>query len=269
MSDRARGLDHVVHAVRDLAAARSAYRALGFTTTPPALHPWGTGNSLVQLDRAFVEILSVEAPEKILPPAAGMFSFGQFNVDFLAAREGMSMLVFSSDDALADGRRWRDAGLATYAPFEFSRTATLPGGEQVTVAFSLSFVTDPGMPGVAWFVCQQHFPEHFWKAEYQRHGNGASRMRCVWMQAEEPASHAAFLAALFPGESSLSEVDGGLDLELGYGRVALRTPAALGARFPGQPLPPRAAGPVFAAVSVEATAAPRQACVHGLVVDLC
>ncbi len=71
MRSGVRGLDHVVHAVRDLHAARSAYAALGFTTTPPALHPWGTGNSLVQLDRSFFEILSVEAPEKIVAASAG------------------------------------------------------------------------------------------------------------------------------------------------------------------------------------------------------
>ena len=69
-----RGLDHIVHAVHDLGAVQRQYAALGFTTTPPALHPWGTGNTLVQLDRSFVEILSVEEPSKIAAPAAGEFA---------------------------------------------------------------------------------------------------------------------------------------------------------------------------------------------------
>lgn len=251
MSNQTRGLDHVVHAVRNLGQAASAYGALGFTTTPQAMHPWGTGNSLVQLDRSFFEILSVEAPEKIAPAGAGEFAFGQFNVDFLAAREGMSMLVFSSDDARADGERWREAGLDTYAPFDFSRTATLPGGEEVKVAFSLSFVTHPQMPGCAWFVCQQHFPEHFWKPDYQQHENRAKSMQCVWVQAEDPGRHGEFLAALFPGESEVLSDEGGITLKLGYGQVAVRTPEFLQRRFPNQELPASGYGTSFAAVSVD------------------
>ena len=257
-----------MHAVRDLRGAASAYGALGFTTTPPAMHPWGTGNSLVQLDRSFFEILSVEAPEKIEPAASGSFAFGQFNVNFLREREGMSMLVFSSDDARADGKRWRDAGLETYEPFDFSRTATLPDGEEVTVAFSLSFVTHPLMPGCAWFVCQQHYPEHFWKPAYQRHDNGARSMSCVWMQAEEPEVHGDFLSTLFPGESELVTDEGGVTLKLGYGQVAVRTPEFLQSRFTHQTLPAADAGPSFVAVSIDCGGGtPRLDGVHGLVIE--
>jgi len=263
-----RGLDHAVHAVRDLAAAKARYEALGFTTTPPAMHPWGTGNSLVQLDGSFIEILSVERPEGIVAPGAGEFSFGDFNRRFLARREGMSMMVFSSDDAAADLARWRREGLATYAPFDFSRRATLPDGEEVTVAFSLAFVTDASMPDAAWFVCQQHFPQHFWKPEYQRHANAAARMACVWLQCDEPASHAQFLARLFDEGEVLPE-DGGVTLSLPRGRVALRTPAALAERFPGASLPPTARGPAFAGVTVETAAGePSRSEVAGLIVEL-
>ena len=49
-----RAIDHLVLCVRDLEAARAIYRRLGFTLTPPARHPWGTGNSLVQLQGNFL-----------------------------------------------------------------------------------------------------------------------------------------------------------------------------------------------------------------------
>jgi catechol 2,3-dioxygenase-like lactoylglutathione lyase family enzyme len=43
------GLDHVVHAVRDLDAAAELYRRLGFTVGARNRHAWGTHNHLVQL----------------------------------------------------------------------------------------------------------------------------------------------------------------------------------------------------------------------------
>ena len=54
-----RGIDHVVLCVRDLEAARAAFQHLGFTLTPHAVHPFGTGNSLVQLQGCFIELLTV------------------------------------------------------------------------------------------------------------------------------------------------------------------------------------------------------------------
>ena len=263
-----RGLDHLVHSVRDLDAARNQYEAAGFTTTPRALHPWGTANSLVQFDRSFIEILSVEEPENIAAPAAGEFSFGRFNQDFLALREGMSMMVFSSDDANADLQRWRADGVQTYEPFGFSRLATLPDGQQVTVSFSLAFATHPHMPRAGWFVCQHHNPEHFWKPHYQRHANGAARMDCVWLQADEPAQYADFLSSLFPDETQIEDDAHGVTLVLEYGKVAVRKPAFLAERFPGMALPPTAEGPAFAAVSIggDGTGTPRCVNITGLVV---
>src|SRR6185295_4118129 len=168
-----RGIDHLVLAVRDLAQARAFYESLGFTLTPRALHPWGTANHLVQLNGCFLEILGIADTAKIPPHAPGTFSFGAHNRGFLAAREGMSMLVFQSHDARRDQVEFAAAGLHTFAPFDFGRDAKLPDGGIVRVAFSLAFVTDPRMPDSALFTCQQHAPKFFWKREYQVHANGA------------------------------------------------------------------------------------------------
>ena len=93
------GLDHIVHAVRDLDAAAELYRRAGFTVGARNRHPWGTHNRIVQLKNCFIEILTVAEPEKIPPHGARSFSFGAFNRDFLAAREGLSMLILNSRDA--------------------------------------------------------------------------------------------------------------------------------------------------------------------------
>ena len=240
-----RGIDHLVLCVHDLEAARRLYDRLGFTTTPPALHPFGTGNSLVQLQGNFIELLSVVAPDKIPPMAPGQFSFGAFNRDFLARRQGMSMLVFQSDDARRDQREFAEKGLTTYAPFDFSRKATLPDGSAVTVGFSLAFVTDPRMPEAAFFVCQQHAPEHFWKPEYQQHPNGARAVTDVIMVAESPASFANLFEGL-QGAQSVSVGQGGLGVATALGRITLLDRAGFAARFPAVPGPELADTPHFA-----------------------
>src|SRR5918992_1617640 len=106
-----KGIDHLVLAGRDHQAMRESYEALGFSLTPEARHPFGTGNSLIQLERCFLELLSVFEPDKIPEPESERFSFAAFNRDFLARREGLSMLVLDSSDARADVAAFRAAGL--------------------------------------------------------------------------------------------------------------------------------------------------------------
>ncbi len=90
----ARGLDHIVHAVRDLEAAGALYERLGFQVGARNRHPWGTENRLVQLPGFFLEILAVVEPEKI-----GGAIFGVFNSKFLnEVGEGLSGLVVEGHD---------------------------------------------------------------------------------------------------------------------------------------------------------------------------
>src|SRR5687767_1175054 len=90
-----RGLDHIVHAVRNLDAAADLYRRLGFNVGAHNRHPpaWGTQNHIVQLPGTFIELLTVADTANIAPHGDRFFSFGAFNRDFLARQEGLSMLV--------------------------------------------------------------------------------------------------------------------------------------------------------------------------------
>ncbi len=175
-----RTLDHLVLCVRDLEQARASYAGLGFTLTPPATHPFGTANSLVQFAGSnFLELLALNDAARIPPHGPpDHFSFAAFNQAFLGRiGEGASMLVFASRDARADVAAFRARGLVTYAPFDFGRKAMLPDGREAQVGFSLAFVTHPEMPDAAFFTCQQrHPPELFWRPAYQRHANGAERL---------------------------------------------------------------------------------------------
>jgi hypothetical protein len=256
-------IDHIVVAVRDLARAGAAYERLGFTLTPRAEHPpsMGTANRLAQFaGRNFIELLEVDRPLGQIPfdlaQRPPRFGFGVQNRRFLESREGMSMLVLASDDARGDLARLTAAGATTYAPVDFERRAKLPDGQEVTVAFSLGFVTDAAMPELGFFFCQQHFPEHFWKPQYQRHANGAQSIRKLWLVADTPERHGAFLSTLTGG--AVSEVPGGIAVACGGGEeLRVLTPDAIRAIAPdGVPAPRQ--GPAFAGIGI-ATSRPRPA----------
>lgn len=196
----ARDIDHVVIMTRDLAAATAAWTACGFTCTPRAVHPFGTANALVQLQGNFVELLEIDDETKIARGSDQVFSFAAHNLDFLAARgEGMSMLVLASGDRDADLADWQANGLNVYQPFDFERQATQPDGSSQRVAFSLAFTDTPALPGLAFFVCQQHTPEAFWKPRYQTHANTAQRIVSTDVAAPDPATAGRFLRAFSGG----------------------------------------------------------------------
>jgi catechol 2,3-dioxygenase-like lactoylglutathione lyase family enzyme len=104
-------LDHVVIAVRDLAAAAEGHAAL--LGRPPSwrgVHPGaGTANALFRLENTYLELL---APE-------GEGGLGLRVRGVLAERgEGLVALAFGTDDAEACARRLRAAGLAARDPSE-------------------------------------------------------------------------------------------------------------------------------------------------------
>lgn len=213
-----RGIDHLVLAVSDLAVARERYAAMGFTLTPTARHPFGTTNSLVQLDGAFLELLALCDSDLIPPNRPERFSFAGFNRDYLASGEGCSMLVLDSSDARADREAFLAAGLRTYEPFDFSRLARLPSGEEATVGFSLVFTSHPEITSAGFFVCQQHAPQHFWKNEYQRHENTARTVLEVCLVTHRPLHFADFLQA-FAGSEDVVVADGRLEVRTRRGSI--------------------------------------------------
>jgi hypothetical protein len=245
-----RGLDHIVHCVQDFGGMRLAMAQAGFTLTPPAEHPFGTGNSLIQLDGFFVEFVHVPNPHLVPPARDGEFSFARFNQKFMeGGREGASMLVFESGDARADQREFQKAALTTYEPFDFSRLARLPGGEEVTVGFSLAFVTHADMPRAVFFTCQQHAPEHFWKPEYQRHTNTAKSIGEVALVCDAPLHYSGFLRAL-TGLEPLQEEAHAVRFETPRGWLTAYRPDSFAQGY-GHEAPALDDGPVLAGYRIE------------------
>jgi hypothetical protein len=242
-----KGINHLVLAGRDLEALRSVYQALGFTVTPRGQHPFGTGNSIIQLHGSYLELLSVTIPEDVPEHRAGHFSFAAFNRDYLTRHEGFSMLVLDTSDARVDSKSWRAAGLQTYEPFEFSRMAKLPNGEDVRVGFSLAFVSNPAAPWLGLFACQHYMPEYYAQPQYLDHRNAASTVQDVWITGEGAQNLADFMSKI----TGVNRADEG-DLTVfktRTGAIIIANPQAFEAAF-GVPPPHPEDGPHLAALTI-------------------
>lgn len=227
-----RGIDHLVLCVHDLKKAAEVYNRLGFTMTPQAQHPFGTGNILAQLDGFFLEVLSVTKPQNIPEHEGQNFSFGAFNRDFLKNREGMSMLVLDSTDEEQDRAEYQGKNLHVFEPFEFKRLAKQPDGHSETVGFSLTFVDDPALPDMAFFTCKQWRPDLFWKPDYQKHANGALNIAETYVVSGDPESAGNFFDA-FSGGDRVSSPDGVSKTTTARGDLVSMTPEVFTQHFPG------------------------------------
>jgi Glyoxalase-like domain len=243
-----KAINHLVLAGHDLEAMRSHYARLGFTVTRRGQHPFGTGNSLIQLPGTYLELLAVTVPQDVPEHRAGHFSFAAFNRDYLARHQGFSMLVLDTADARADIEAWRAAGLQTYEPFDFSRTAKMPDGEEITVGFSLAFVSHPAAPWLGLFACQHYSPQYFEQPRYLQHANGARRVQDVWIAGETAPDLAGFMQTV-TGAKAVKDDSSATTLQTRTGAVVLARPQAFEQAF-GLSVPHPKDGPHLAALTV-------------------
>ena len=224
-----RGLDHIVHAVRDLDAGADLYRRLGFTVGVRNRHPWGTHNQIVQLPGFFIEVLTVAEPDKLGGDGIPKL-FGDFNRLFLEAGEGFSLLILESSDAVADARAFEAAKIAASPALRFERDGKRPDGSAVKVAFSLAFARDVLAPANGFAVCQQHYPENFWNPAFQHHANCVTGVAGAVMVADNPSDHHIFHSA-FAGERELLSSSAGITVTTPRGDIQVMTPAAFADLF--------------------------------------
>jgi catechol 2,3-dioxygenase-like lactoylglutathione lyase family enzyme len=221
-----RGLDHIVHVVRDLDTAGAFYERLGFRVGARNRHPWGTHNRLVQFPGCFIEILSVEEPDKIVAGTDTAFSFGGFNRDFLAqVGEGLSCLVLEGHDPPAEKAALDAAGFGGFDLLQFARKGRRADGTETEVGFKIAFGRDPTSPHAAFFTCLQTNPESFWAEELQRHANGARAVAAVVLVAQNPTDHHIFLEA-FSGARAPHASSLGLTVATPRGLIQVYEPRA-------------------------------------------
>ncbi len=226
----ARGIDHIVHTVRDLDAAVALYRSLGFTVGARNLHPraWGTQNHVIQTPGSYIELLAMADTSDMVPHGPHHFSFGAFNRDFLTRGEGLSMLALRGEGA-ADADAFRAKGISDFDLFEFEREGRSPDGAPVRLSFALAFAHDPNAPDLAFFTSKHGRPELFWNTDFQKHANGVSSVAGLVMVAAEPQRHRAFTEAFVGGKTADGE--GGISFATPRGRIDLITPAAFTGRY--------------------------------------
>ena len=243
-----KSINHLVLAGHDLEAMRAHYSGLGFTVTPRGQHPFGTGNSLVQLHGSYIELLAVTAAADVPEHPTGHFSFAAFNRDYLKRHQGFSMLVLDTADARADIEAWRAAGLHTYEPFDFSRQAKLADGREIVVSFSLAFVSHPAAPWLGLFACQHHTPEYFAQPRYLQHANRATRVQDVWIVGEGAPDLAGFIQTV-SGAKAVREDSTIAALPTRIGTIVLARPPAFEKAF-GLPAPHPDDGPHLAGLTL-------------------
>ncbi|MBN8982251.1 MAG: VOC family protein [Rhizobiales bacterium] len=188
----ARGLDHIVHAVRNLDAAAEFYRRAGFAVSARNIHPWGTHNHVVQFPGFFIEVLTVGEPDKLKGDGLAKI-FGIANRDRIARGDGFSMLAFESTNIEADVEDFKKRGIGISGPLPFSREAKLPDGKTITVGFTLAFARDELSPHAGFFAIQHRDASMFYKKELQQHANGARGVLGAVMVADNPTDHHIFL----------------------------------------------------------------------------
>ncbi len=242
----ARGIDHVIHLVRDLDAAASLYEKLGFVVSARNKHPFGTHNRIVQLDGSYIEILAVAEPEKIQGEGSPT-SFAHFHREFqIHNGEGLSGLVLASSDASADKLAFDRAGFGGFPVFDFGRMGKRPDGSEAELAFSLAYLREPASADVMTLVCQHKRPENFWFKELQAHANGVTRVACAVFTAESPTDHQYFLQT-WTGLRDLRSTSLGVAAETPRGALQITEPRPFEDAF-GM-TPPRSAGIRFSAVT--------------------
>jgi catechol 2,3-dioxygenase-like lactoylglutathione lyase family enzyme len=227
-----RGLDHIVHAVRDLDAAAELYRGFGFTVGARNRHPWGTHNYIVQLPGFFIELLTLAEPEKMGDDGFSKM-FAAYNRDFIARHEGLSLLILESKDAREDATAFHTARIAASEVMHFERAGKRPDGSTVKVGFSLAFAEDQAAPDVHFATCQQHYPENFWNPAFQKHANGVTGISGVVAVAEDPEQHRVFMQAFAGSDATRS--DDGFAIASPRGAIEVMTPSAFLHRFGVKP----------------------------------
>src|SRR4029077_2545956 len=105
-------------------------------------------------------------------------------------------------------------------PFDFSRTAKMPDGEEITVGFSLAFVSHPAAPWLGLFACQHYSPQYFEEPRYLQHAHGAPRVQDFWIVGDTAPDLAGFMQ-IVTGAKVVADEASVMSLQTRIGTIVL------------------------------------------------
>ena len=204
----ARGIDHVVIAVRDLDRAEAQYRRLGFALTPRGHHiKLGSFNHCAMFGTDYLELLAQGTPPR---PALDRF---------LRAREGILGIALRTTDARRTFAEMRQQGVAIADPVDFGRPVDTPGGQR-EAQFATTELDNDSTAGLRVFFCQHKTPELVWLPRYQAQPNGVTGLARLVVVDAGGRLESALQRALSATPSAIEYL----------------TPAAAAERFAGDPV---------------------------------
>lgn len=238
MRQHIKGIDHIVLVVRDLDAARDAFRRMGFTVTPRGHHTLGSQNHCVMFGHDYIELLW--SPEDNPHPSR------QYYTEFARTGDGLAAIALKTDNAKGAYTEMLWAGFAPSDPVEFSRPVDTREGKR-DARFRVSMAALERTPGGRMFVCEHLTRELVWRPEYVRHANGATGIAAVAIVTDDVAGTAQPYERLFARKADA--IAEGLLVHTGDAPIAFATARSLAAKLPGVRISPRPA-PLMAALFV-------------------
>jgi hypothetical protein len=226
-------LDHVVLPVANIGLARERLGKLGFTVAADGRHPFGTENACIFLpDKTYLEPLGVAdlAQCQKAARAGNVFVARDQAFRFRCGEDGLSAVVFGTDDAPHDHAAFVENAQSGGGMLEFSRPIKMPDGSQSTGAFKLAFAADLRAPDFFLFACQRinAFPSD--RKVLETHANGVTGIAKIILAAEKPEAFGSFVR-LAASASGIEHGAFGVDIALQNAKLSILSPRGLEAYY--------------------------------------
>ena len=222
------GIDHLMLAVKDGAAAGSIFAGMGFTITPRGQLP-GMSNHLLCFANTnenvpnFVELMSLDDPAKAPPSMAQALQGPQRPV----------LMVAASADAKATRNRLTGKGVGVSEVIDGQRDWTLGDGTVIDLAFSIVLPAG-GQAPFYWIACQHKTPQHYLRSDFTTHANGATELSKIIALARDPAAAAQHYVSMWAaGIDDTSAVGGPVIVKRGRVALHIHSPESFASTFPG------------------------------------
>jgi hypothetical protein len=211
-------LDHVGIAVIDLNTAAAQFKRLGFQLTPRGYHTLpapapgaprprlGTGNHCAMFRRGYVELIGIVDP----------LYDGRLRAD-LERYQGLHIVAFATDDAVAVADRLRAATIDVVAPRTLERPIEECGKTQLA-RFEIVDFPATILPEGHFFAIRHATPDLLWKPALMNHPNGVESLEELTIAVDDPPDLAHRLERVL---AYSPRRENGLILSLAAGRLRI------------------------------------------------